>query len=212
MQIVYTKQSTDTIGFFTLTFPNCFNSKTNQYSLDGQYNPYYNDQISGYLDYLTNKGLSVKSKVLKCTGYIWTKELTNELMIHYHVIIRFNGKIQKGTVKKLNDIWGSYTKFNSPNGLRVGQKGFILTNAITSAKYASKYASKSQKGIEKFPSPAHRISNSIKLKPKIFPDGSDSEIDEMFFSLDWKKETEWAIVGKINEKIAKKLFENVDLL
>lgn len=198
------KKPTDTAVFFTLTFPSPINTETGEINLSGQYNPYYNDQISSFLDYWKNKGINKTN--LK--GYIWTKELTNSLQIHYHVIGLINSKIPKGIVKKLNKVWGNYTKFNSENGFRVGKKGIILHTIEQSVKYASKYASKSQKGIECFPSPAYRISNSLKIEPKIFHERiNDKEITEIDNNFNRLYLSDWAEIGMTNEKISEKYFD-----
>lgn len=202
MQLI--KKQFETVVFFTLTFPSPINTKTGEINLEGQYNPYYNDQISSFLDYWSNKGILTT----KINAYIWTKELTNAFQIHYHVIAKINSKIPKGIVKKANEIWGNYTGFNTKNGFRVGKLGIILNNIEISVKYASKYSSKSQKGIEKFPSPAHRISNSIKIDAKkLYERINDIEIKEVHENFNRLFLSEWAEIGITNENYIDKIYK-----
>ena len=202
MQII--KKKSETVVFFTLTFPSPINTETGEVNLNGQYNPYYNDQISSFLDYWRDKGIYQT----KINAYIWTKELTEALQIHYHVIGKINKKIPTGIVKKLNEVWGNYTGFHASNGFRVGKKGIILKNIEISVKYASKYASKSQKGVECFPSPAYRISNSIKINPKILEERkNDIEINELLENFNRLYLSEWAEIGITNENHIEKCFK-----
>lgn len=199
------KQKGQTAVFFTLTYPSPINSKTGEVSLSGQYNPYYNDQISSFLDYWSNKGI----EGTKTIGYIWTKELTELHQIHYHVIALIDKKIHKGIVKKLNSVWGNYTGFHSSNGFRVGKKGIILHTVNQSVKYASKYAGKSQKGIECFPSPAHRISNKLRVDAiRFFEEKNDIEIEEAFENYNRLFMSEWADIGKTTDSYIDKIYKS----
>jgi hypothetical protein len=201
--LAHLKNRGETAVFFTLTFQGHYNSQTKESSFNGAYNPYYNDQISKFLNKWTSRG--IMSTFLQ--GYIWTKELTDSNIIHYHVIGLVDRKLPAGIVLKLNNVWGSFTKQNTKNGFRVGKKGIILKNVMHSVLYASKYAGKSQKGCENFPSPAFRISNSLKIDPiKFLEIENDYDIEYIHSYFNEIYHGEWAIVGQTDKKVVEKYF------
>lgn len=171
------------------------------------YNPYYNDQISYFFEQIT--------RYKECSGYLWTKELTKQGVIHYHAI--FTLPTYKGVNITLNKYWCNARGYYTANAFQTDPKnGLIIKSPLAAAGYAAKYASKS--GGQQYPTPAYRISRNYYVHPvKVWTEKSEDAlkfIEDNRVPIN-KREgidsiyTDYAEIFKISQVAAKKIFESV---
>lgn len=108
--------------------------------------PTENIYISNFLDYLRDKGKSIKAG-----EYWWVKEYQQRGVIHYHILI----DLPFIDVQRLNSLWCNVIKQHSKNALNL----ILHTESMkTITNYLTKYCVKSE---NVFKSKAYAISQGI---------------------------------------------------
>lgn len=212
----YYTPKTHALCFGTFSYRNVINSITNQVTLDGQTNPLYNDNISEFFHYARSK--------LGSTGFIWTKELTEQGMVHYHSIFSLPWNVlskrvnKQGIALRLNDLWANYSgQRGVKNCFRTdSKKGLVIKDLGASVAYAAKYSAKAE-GFNKWKSPVYRISNTWQCKPVGLGEYRDKAlltlVDKKQVALSescYEIETKHALLFAVDKSFAKFLHENLE--
>lgn len=193
------------VCFFTLT-----------YRVDEFHdNPFdHNEHIRYFMDYLNEKGCIG-------SGYIWTKELTENKVPHYHVLI----DLKFTSAKILNKYWCNARKQTfAANALQTDKKfGFIIKHKFGAAAYAAKYCTKGEKTKDgktiyyQFNSRAYTISNGWNAPTTTINDSKQSEIvHSNIVNLNNSTQnqvikTDFCEIFRIDQNLAKQIIETVDV-